>query len=70
MEKIVITTSFIKLDSLLKLCGEAETGGHAKEMIFDGEVKVDGEVCTVRGKKIYPGAVIKVNNMEYEVAGA
>ena len=50
---------FIKLDSLLKLAGIADTGGLAKLMIQDGEVKLNGEVCTQRGKKIRAGDVIE-----------
>ena len=51
MEKIRITTEFIKLDALLKFAGLCETGGEAKELIQGGAVKVNGEVCTMRGKK-------------------
>ena len=52
---IRIDTEFIKLDSLLKLSGIAMTGGQAKIIIQNGDVKVNGEVCTQRGKKIRPG---------------
>ena len=52
---ITITGEFIKLDQLLKFANVAESGGMAKEMIADGIVKVDGETCTMRGKKIRPG---------------
>ena len=54
-ETIQITTPFIKLDSLLKLAGIAETGGHAKELVAAGEVLVNREPCLQRGKKLYPG---------------
>ena len=54
-EKLYITTPFIKLDSALKLSGLAETGGMAKMLIEEGSVKVNGEVCIQRGKKLYPG---------------
>lgn len=55
-EKTVpITTEFIKLDALLKFAGVTETGGEAKQAIQDGEVQVNGEVCTMRGKKLRPG---------------
>lgn len=53
--KIKIKEDFIKLDSLLKFSGLCATGGHAKMVIIDGEVKVNGEVCLMRGKKIYKG---------------
>lgn len=55
MEKILIHTEFIKLDSLLKLAGLVETGGEAKLLIQKGQVEVNGEVCTMRGKKLRPG---------------
>ena len=55
MEKITINTEFIKLDSLLKFAALVGTGGEAKYVISEGMVKVNGEVCTMRGRKIYPG---------------
>lgn len=54
-ERIKITTEFIKLDSLLKFAGVVETGGEAKLAIQEGHVTVNGEVCTMRGKKLRPG---------------
>ena len=54
-EHIKITTEFIKLDSLLKFANVAATGGEAKAVIQDGEVLVNGQVCTMRGKKIRAG---------------
>jgi len=54
-EKIQITTEFIKLDSLLKFSAVVGTGGEAKDAIQSGDVTVNGEVCTMRGKKIRPG---------------
>lgn len=53
--EIEITTEFIKLDSLLKFAGAAQTGGEAKEAVQNGEVLWNGEVCTMRGKKVRPG---------------
>ena len=50
-----IHTDFIKLQDALKYSNAAETGGMAKAVIQEGEVKVNGEVCTMRGKKLYPG---------------
>ena len=55
METIQITTEFIKLDALLKFAALVGTGGEAKMVIADGVVSVNGEVCTMRGKKIRPG---------------
>lgn len=62
MEKISIniTTEFIKLDQLLKFSGMAESGAEAKEMILDEIVFVNGEVCTMRGKKIRPGDIVLI----------
>ena len=57
-----IREDFIKLDALLKFSGEVMTGGEAKEVILDGMVLVDNEVCTMRGKKIYPGMAVKFND--------
>ena len=54
-ERVKIETEFIKLQDLLKFAGAVETGGEAKLLIQDGEVKVNGEVCTMRGKKLCPG---------------
>lgn len=62
-----IREDFIKLDSLLKLSGEVMTGGEAKEVIIDGLVLVDNEVCTMRGKKIYPEMTVKFNNKIFKV---
>lgn len=67
MREIIIKEDFIKLDSLLKFSGIAQTGGHAKMMILDGEVLLNGEVCTMRGKKIRKGDVIKFGNEEITV---
>mgnify|MGYP002514732561 CR=1 FL=1 len=54
-EKVTIKTEFIKLDQLLKFSGIAESGSDAKDMILDEIVLVNGEICTMRGKKIRPG---------------
>ena len=55
MTDITITTEFIKLQDLLKLANLVGTGGEAKIVIQEGEVSVNGEVCTMRGKKLHPG---------------
>lgn len=70
MEKTEITTEFIKLDSLLKFSALCGTGGEAKYCISEGMVKVNGEVCTQRGKKIYPGDVVSFADNEIEVVRA
>ena len=59
-EHVQISTEFIKLDSLLKFAGVVGTGGEAKEAIQCGDVTVNGEVCTMRGKKIRPGDVVEL----------
>lgn len=67
LKSVKITTEFIRLDNLLKITGEVMTGGHAKIIIQNGEVKVNGEVCTMRGKKLRPGDKVEYNGQEYEV---
>ena len=59
-EKIAIKTEFIKLDQLLKFSGVADIGSEAKQMVLDGIVKVNGEVCTMRGMKIRPGDLVEI----------
>lgn len=68
MEKIRITTEFIKLDALLKFAGLCETGGEAKELIQGGAVKVNGEVCTMRGKKCRAGDTVELEGQTVQVA--
>ncbi len=62
-----IDTPFIRLDALLKLCDAVQTGGHAKLVIQNGEVRVNGEICTQRGKKLHVGDVAEFENVLYEV---
>lgn len=68
-ERIKITTEYIKLDQLLKFSGMAENGAEAKEMILDGIVLFNGEVCTMRGKKVRPGDVVTIDfeDEEYKI---
>lgn len=70
MKTITIHTEFIKLQDLLKFANLVETGGMAKECIQGGEVKVNGEVCTMRGKKLRPGDVVSFDGQELTVAYA
>lgn len=58
MDSILIHTDFIKLDAMLKFAGLVETGGEAKLLIQQGQVKVNGEVCTMRGKKLRGGDTV------------
>lgn len=68
-DKITITTDYIKLDQLLKFSGMAENGTMAKEMILEGIVLFNGEVCTMRGKKVRPGdeVTIEFEDEEYKI---
>ena len=70
MEKIAIQTEFIKLDALLKYAALVGTGGEAKLAVADGLVTVNGEVCTMRGKKIYPGDTVRFAQAELLVERA
>ena len=67
MEEINISTDFIKLDALLKFSALAETGGEAKMMIGEGLVSVNGEVCTMRGKKCFPGDINTMQGQKIRV---
>lgn len=60
IEKIAIYTEYIKLDSFLKLANISYSGGEAKCMIQDGMVLVNGDVCTMRGKKLHEGDIIQI----------
>ena len=62
---VPIDTEFIKLESALKLCGAVPTGGAAKNLILEGDATVNGEVCTMRGKKLYPGDKFTFLDQEY-----
>lgn len=61
-KKLQIKEEFIKLDSAMKLASMVSTGGHAKMVIQDGEVKVNGEICTMRGKKLRSGDTVEFEN--------
>ncbi len=61
MTEIKVVPPFIKLEQFLKLADVADTGGMAKLMISDGIVEVNGEVCLMRGKKLYDGDKVSVN---------
>ena len=70
MEQITITTEYIKLDALLKYAAAVGTGGEAKQLIAEGLVGVNGETCTMRGKKLYPGDRVDCLGMSFEVVRA
>lgn len=67
MEKISISTPTIKLNNLLKFASLVSSGGEAKILIQEGEVKVNGEVCTVVRKQIAPGDIVSLGDEEIEV---
>ncbi|MCH5303937.1 MAG: RNA-binding S4 domain-containing protein [Ruminococcus sp.] len=66
-EKIKVEGEFIKLQDILKFSGLCMTGGHAKIVVQNGEIKVNGEVCTMRGKKLRTGDVVEYDGKEIEV---
>ncbi len=66
-EDVLIKTDFIRLDSLLKFIDVAQTGGQAKSFIQDKIVKVNGEVCEARGKKIRQGDIVSVFSVDYYI---
>lgn len=65
MKEIIIKDDFIRLDSALKFGGISQTGGQAKITIQSGLVSVNGEICTMRGKKLYNGDKIEFEGYEY-----
>ena len=67
MKEFEITTEFIKLDQFLKFAEVVSSGGEAKELISQGEVKVNGEVDTRRGKKLRSGDEIEVSGESYRI---
>ena len=66
---ISITTEFIRLADLLKFAGATETGGQAKALVQSGAVLVNGEVCTMRGKKLRPGHRPLCGEAQYVLEG-
>ncbi len=68
-KEIAIRDEYIKLDSFLKFSGAVLSGGEAKELVQGGKVLVNGEVCTMRGKKLRPGDVVSYGGGRYRVAG-
>lgn len=62
-----ISTEYIRLDSFLKLCDAVQSGGHAKIVIQENEVKVNNSICTQRGKKLRQGDKVEFENTVYEI---
>ena len=69
MRKITISGAFIKLDALLKFANLVSSGGEAKLRIAGGEVLVNGEACTLRGKKLRPGDRVTLDGETIEIDG-
>ena len=67
IREVKIHTEFIKLEALLKFEGLTGTGGDAKERIQAGQVTVNGEVCTQRGRKLRPGDTAALDGVELRV---
>ena len=65
---VVIGTEFIKLESAMKLANILPTGGAAKAEIQEGFVSVNGEICTMRGKKLYPGDKFTYEGQTYLIS--
>ena len=65
--EVKIQTEFIKLYSFLKFCGAASLGSEAKMYVLDELVKVNGEICTQRGKKLYRGDIVEFNGETFKV---
>ena len=68
MEIIKIDEEYIRLDNLMKFAGMCNSGGRAKYLIQGGEVRLNGEICTMRGKKIRPGDKVEYDGRTVEVA--
>lgn len=66
---LVISTEFIKLDAALKFAAVVESGGEAKEVVQAGAVAVNGEICTMRGKKLHPGDRFSYDGKTFEIHG-
>ena len=65
---VVIGTEYIKLESALKFANAVGSGGEAKALIQDGQASVNGEICTMRGKKLYPGDKFSFMGIDYVIS--
>ena len=65
---VVISTEFIKLQDAMKYANIVYSGGEAKALIQEGEVLVNGEVCTMRGKKLRPGDKFTFDGQDYLIS--
>ncbi len=67
IKRLSIKEDFIRLDSAMKLAGIVSTGGHAKTVIQNGEVKVNGEICLMRGKKLKSGDTAEFDSFKFVI---
>lgn len=67
MENITITTEFIKLSQMMKMASLVQSGGEAKQIILDGLVLVNNQVCTQRGKKLYKDDIVEFDEKKYVI---
>ena len=65
---VVISTEFIKLQDAMKYANIVYSGGEAKQLILEEQVQVNGEICTMRGKKLYPGDRFSFDGTEYLIS--
>ena len=65
---VVISTEFIKLQDAMKFANVVYSGGEAKQLILEEQVLVNGEVCTMRGKKLYPGDRFSFDGTDYLIS--
>ena len=66
-QDFILKGDYIRLDDLLKNVGVVNTGGHAKIIIQEGEVKVNGKICTMRGKKLRQGDTAEYERIIYNI---
>ena len=67
IKRLSIKEDFIRLDSAMKLAGIVSTGGHAKTVIQNGEVKVNGEICLMRGKELKSGDTAEFDGFKFVI---
>ena len=70
VQELAITTEFIKLQDAMKFANIVYSGGEAKNLILDEQVQVNGEVCTMRGKKLRDGDTFTFEGMTFQIKGA
>ena len=68
MENIEISTEFITLSQMMKMASLVQSGGEAKQIILEGLITVNNDVCTQRGKKLFKGDIIEFDNQQYVIS--